>query len=76
MGSVAKKIKKRTNRFNKALASIEKHLELENSKNQEVQIPQPFDLAQTVESELVQTANNNRKEKNKKKAKRRELKNK
>ena len=72
MGSLSRKITKKANKFNKALSILEKHLESEAAKDQEV--PRPFDLTKTVENELAQSQEAKRKARNKRKAEKRKLK--
>ena len=76
MGSLVKKISKRANRFNRALAALEKHLSEEQSKSGDLGLSRPFDLAATVEQDLIQAEKNKRKERNKRKSRNRALKDK
>lgn len=75
MGSVTKKIIKKAKRFHNYLSIIEKHLKAEQEKAKELPLVRSFDLAQTVEAEMAQTDENKRKMRNKRKAKRKELRN-
>lgn len=70
-----KQIRKKVGKFEKALEIIEKQFEdLKDISG--VALPEPFDLSKTVEKDIKDTADQRRKDRNKRKAIRRKRRNK
>jgi len=75
MGTLVKQIRKRAGKFAKALEIVEKQFE-DLKETSGVALPQPFDLSKTVEQDIQNTADQKRKDRNKRKAIRRKRRNK